>query len=427
VLARGVQYTKYEEIEAFARNDLTTRTIALPQSLAMTTEPSVAAKELERLVPPQKAPPITSDERLARLEAVRRLMRHCDADALLVGTGPSLNYFAGISWNPSERLTALLLPASGEPIIVCPHFERGSLEAELKIAADLRLWQEDESPFTLIGQAMRDLRLRVLAVDPALPFGMVDSLVGETGLDIVQGAEVIGGCRIIKSPAEIAILQQAKTMTLMVQKATARILREGMTTTEVEQLVEAAHRRLGAPGSFFCDVAFGRGTAFPHGLPETETLRENDLVLVDCGCAVQGYLSDMTRTYCFGRPTAEQRRIWEIEKAAELAAFARVAVGVPCEEVDAAVRAVLVKHGLGPDYRLPGLPHRTGHGIGLSLHEPPYIVRGNKTPLEPGMCFSDEPMIVVPDRFGVRLEDHIHVTDNGPVWFTPPQEDIVSV
>jgi Xaa-Pro dipeptidase len=227
-----------------------------------------------------------------------------------------------------------------------------------------------------------------------------------------------------KSPAEIALMQQAKSMTLLVHQATARIVRKGITTTEVINFIEAAHRKLGAAGNSFVIVQFGRATAYPHGLPGVQTLRENDLILVDTGCYVQGYTSDITRTYSFGEPTPEQRRIWEIEKEAQAAAFAAVEVGKPCESVDYAARAVLEKHGLGPDYNLPGTPHRTGHGIGLSIHEPAYLVRGDRTPLAPGMCFSNEPMIVMPDAFGVRLEDHMYVTDNGATWFTEPQPAI---
>lgn len=373
------------------------------------------------------APAITEQERQVRIEKARRLTKDLGADALLIAAGASLEYFTGLHWGVSERLTAFLLPVKGEPILICPHFEQGSVSAGLQIETDLRLWQEEESPFALIGQAMQERGLATLAVDPSLSFAMVHRLGRETGLTILEAGPVIRGCRMCKSPAEIAIIEQAMAMTLLVQRATAEILFEGITTAEVTNFIEAAHRKLGASGNSFCIVQFGLGTAYPHGLPGVQRLQENDLVLVDTGCFVQGYTSDLTRTYSFGKPTAEQRRIWEIEKEAQAEAFARVEVGVPCEEVDAAVRAVLLRHGLGPDYHLPGLPHRTGHGIGLNIHEEPYIVRGDKTKLDVGMCFSDEPMIVVPDQFGVRLEDHIHVTPNGAAWFTPPQPDILTV
>ncbi|MBW8733214.1 MAG: aminopeptidase P family protein [Asticcacaulis sp.] len=385
---------------------------------------STIPAELARLVPPVSAEVITSDEHLARIDKARKLTRDLGADALLVGAGASLNYFTGVPWGASERLVAMWLPVDGEPLIICPYFERGSLEADLKIPAELRLWQEDESPHALVDQAMRDIGASKLAVDPAMSFEMVHRLGRETGLDLIEAGPVIHGCRMVKSPAELALMQQAKTMTLEVHKATSRILSEGITTTEVINFIEAAHRKLGAAGNSFVIVQFGRATAFPHGLPGVQALRKDDLVLIDTGCYVQGYTSDITRTYVFGKATDEQQRIWDIEKEAQAAAFARVEVGIPCEVVDAAARTVLERYGLGPDYTLPGLPHRTGHGIGLSIHEPAYLVRGDKTPLAPGMCFSNEPMIVVPDRFGVRLEDHMYVTESGAKWFTEPQPAI---
>lgn len=385
---------------------------------------STIEAELAKLTPPQAAPAITAQERQARLDKARKLTRDLGAQALLVGAGASLNYFAGVPWGASERLVAMLLPVNGEPVIICPFFERGSLEADLKITADLRLWQEDESPHALIQQAMSDWGLSKLAVDPGMSFEMVHRLGRETGLEVVEASSVINGCRMYKSAGELALMQQAKSMTLQVHQATARIVREGITTTEVINFIEAAHRQLGASGNSFVIVQFGHATAYPHGLPGVQTLKENDLVLVDTGCYVQGYTSDITRTYIFGQATPDQQRIWDIEKEAQAAAFAAVEVGKPCESVDYAARAILEKHGLGPDYNLPGTPHRTGHGIGLSIHEPAYLVRGDKTPLAPGMCFSNEPMIVVPDTFGVRLEDHMYVTESGAQWFTPPQPAI---
>ncbi|MDV6330357.1 Xaa-Pro peptidase family protein [Asticcacaulis sp. 201] len=386
---------------------------------------STPAAELAKLSPyAALAPAITVAERLARIEKARKLTRDMGADALLVGAGASLNYFAGVPWGASERLVAMLLPVSGDPVMICPFFEQGSFEADLKISADLRLWQEHESPHALIRQAMDDWGASVIAVDPAMSFEMVSRLGRETGLDIREASSVINGCRMYKSAAEIALMQQAKDMTLLVHQATARMLHEGITTTEVKNFIEAAHRRLGAAGNSFVIVQFGHATAYPHGLPGEQALADGDLVLVDTGCYVQGYTSDITRTYSFGQPTADQRRIWDIEKEAQAAAFARVEMGLPCEAVDYAARDILQKHGLGPDYNLPGTPHRTGHGIGLSIHEPAYLVRGDTTPLAPGMCFSNEPMIVVPEQFGVRLEDHMYVTEAGAKWFTEPQEAI---
>ncbi|MEG3175769.1 Xaa-Pro peptidase family protein [Sphingomonas sp. RB3P16] len=383
---------------------------------------STAEIELATLAPPTAAaPPIDRDERLARLDRARALTAAAGAAALLVNAGPSLRYFTGVSWSPTERLVALLLPVAGPARIVCPAFERGSLEAALQIPAELLLWEEDQDPVALVADALP--RGAVLAVDPLLSFEHGERLRGH-GLDLRRGAPAIDGCRMIKSPAELALLQQAKTMTLEVQRRAARILAPGIAASEVIRFIDATHRALGAAGSTFCAVQFGHATAFPHGLPGDQQLEEDSLVLIDTGCLVDGYHSDITRTYAFGRVDDEIRTLWALEKEAQAAAFAAVAPGVPCEAIDEAARAVLEQAGLGPDYRLPGLPHRTGHGIGLAIHEPAYLVRGDCTPLAPGMCFSNEPMIVVPDRFGIRLEDHFHVTEQGAAWFTQPQPAI---
>lgn len=376
-------------------------------------------RELAAIVPwPGDTPVIENGEYVERLERARALTAAAGADALLVHAGASLRYFTGVPWGASERMVALLLPVTGGASIVAPAFERGTLEADLRIAADLILWEEDADPIAATARALAPGA--TLALDPLLPvqWGL---RLGATGLRIVDGAPAIDGCRRVKSPAELACLARAKAMTLEVQRRAARILRPGIAASEVVRFIDAAHRAIGGGGSTFCIVQFGRATAYPHGLPGDQRLGENDLVLVDTGCRVAGYHSDITRTYAFGTVDQEVRDIWALEKAAQAAAFAAVAPGVPCEAVDAAARAVLESAGLGPDYRLPGLPHRTGHGIGLSIHEPAYLVRGDRTPLAPGMCFSNEPMIVVPDRFGVRLEDHFHVTEDGAAWFTEPQ------
>ncbi|KQN82506.1 X-Pro dipeptidase [Sphingomonas sp. Leaf67] len=387
----------------------------------MTIGGSTPATELAAIRSVAPAPAITATERAERIERARARTAEAGADALLVHTGASLDYFTGIPWGASERMVALLLPVAGTPRIVCPAFERGTLEADLTIAADLLLWEEDQDPTALVKDALP--AGATLAIDPVLPFAWGQKLARH-GLTLTDGAPAIDGCRMVKSPAELALLQSAKDMTLAVQAAAARILRPGILASEVVRFVDEAHRAIGGGASYFCIVQFGRATAFPHGLPGDRALNEGELVLIDTGCRVGGYHSDITRTYAFGPVGDDVRAIWDIEHAAQAAAFAAAAPGVPAQAVDAAARALLVREGLGPDYRLPGLPHRTGHGIGLSIHEPAYLVRGDPTLLAPGMCFSNEPMIVVPDRFGIRLEDHFHVTDTGAAWFTEPQPSI---
>jgi Xaa-Pro dipeptidase len=388
---------------------------------------STFERELADLRPwAPRAAPISLEERLERLERARTLMATIGADALLIRGGASLRYFTGVAWGQSERLVAMILPRHGAPVMICPAFEQGTLDASLQIETEARLWEEDENPCAVAAGVLAEKGVRVLALDPELPFTFYDGLrQAAPGLSLINGAPAVDGCRMIKSPTELALLTQAKAMTLEVHRRAARGLAAGVTTGQVVRFIDEAHRRLGADGgNTFCAVQFGEATQFPHGVPGEQTLSDGDLVLIDTGCQVQGYNSDITRTYVFGEPTAAHRRTWEIERTAQQAAFDAVRPGVACEAIDAAARRVLEAAGLGPDYRLPGLPHRTGHGIGLSIHEAPYLVRGDATPLSPGMCFSNEPMIVVPGAFGIRLEDHFHVTDDGAAWFTQPSPSI---
>jgi Xaa-Pro dipeptidase len=369
-----------------------------------------------------QAAPISAAEYQQRVEHARVLMRAQGVDALLVNAGTSLRYFAGVPWGATERLVALLITAQGDPVMLCPVFEEGSLDAVLRIPVDKRLWEEHEDPYALAAQVLHERGGTTLALDPGAAFVIHTGLTRHIDATRVTDATaIIDGCRLCKSPAELALMQQACDMTLFVHQLAAGIAHEGIGTDELVRFIDEAHRALGADnGSTFCIAQFGHATAFPHGIPGVQHLREGELVLIDTGCTVQGYHSDITRTWVLGAADDAQRHIWDLEKAAQQAAFDAVRPGVACEDVDAAARRVLEAAGLGPDYRLPGLPHRTGHGCGLAIHEAPYLVRGNRTPLAVGMCASNEPMIVVPGKFGVRLEDHFHVTEDGAQWFTPP-------
>ncbi|WP_313341403.1 Xaa-Pro peptidase family protein [Stenotrophomonas sp.] len=373
-----------------------------------------------------RAPAIGADEYQARIAQARAVMQAQGVDALLVGAGTSLRYFTGVPWGATERLVGLLLTLSGDPLLVCPVFEEGSLDAVLRIPVDKRLWEEHDDPYASVVQLMAERGAQTLALDPGIAFGVHTGLARHLDASAIRDATaIIDGCRMCKSAAELALMQQACDMTLHVHRLAARIAHEGIGTDELVRFIDQAHRALGADnGSTFCIVQFGHATAFPHGIPGVQHLEEGQLVLIDTGCTVQGYHSDITRTWIFGTPTDEQRRIWALEHAAQAAAFDAVRPGVTCASVDAAARTVLEAAGLGPDYRLPGLPHRTGHGCGLAIHEAPYLVRGNDTVLQPGMCCSNEPMIVVPGAFGVRLEDHFFVTGHGAQWFTPPSPAI---
>ncbi len=386
---------------------------------------STAAAQLQTLQPwASPAPAIAVSEYEARLEKARALMATQDVDALVVGAGASLRYFSRVAWGATERLVAMILPKAGKPIFICPAFEEGTLLASLAIEADIRCWEEDHDPYALAAACLKELGAGKTAVDPAMAFSMVGRLSGHFGKAFVDASAIVDGCRSCKTTTELALMQQAKSMTLEVHRRAALMLQPGVSATAVRRFIEDAHRKLGAAGSSFCIVLFGEATSYPHGVPGELYLKEGDMVLIDTGCLVEGYNSDITRSYVYGEATAAQRQYWQWEHGAQAAAFAAAKPGVPCENVDQAARDYLEKNGMGPDYTLPGLPHRTGHGIGLSIHEAPYLVRGDKTPLAPGMCFSNEPMVVVPGQFGIRLEDHFYMAEDGPVWFTEPSPSI---
>jgi Xaa-Pro dipeptidase len=280
-------------------------------------------------------------------------------------------------------------------------------------------WEEEESPYALVASRLKP-GSRVALDDQVALFvylGLAKALGGDC---VADGGPLIGSLRSRKSAAEIALMQRAKDITLEVHRRTWRHLTKGVKTSEVARFIDQQHRSLAGFGNTFCIVSFGADTALPHGGEHDRALADGDVVLIDTGTQIDGYQSDITRTYVFGEPTRQVRDIWALEKEAQAAAFEAARLGTPCERVDAAARAVIARAGLGPDYRLPGLPHRTGHGIGLDIHEAPNLVRGDGTALAPGMCFSNEPMIVIPDAFGIRLEDHFHMTENGPRWFTQP-------
>lgn len=373
--------------------------------------------------------PITLDEYRARVAQAQLRMRELGLAALYAHAGTNMTYFSGTVWHPSERLVGLLIPAEGEPQYLAPAFEEGTLREYMVLPGRLRVWQEHESPYALCRRVLGELgglgldgAARV-ALSEDTPLFVVDGLQRE-GLNWVNAQPVTAGCRMRKSAAEIALMQRAHDMTMSVQRATASMLHEGITTTEVEAFIQAAHRKVGARGSYFCIVLFGAATAFPHGVKEAQRLKDGDMVLIDTGCLVQGYMSDITRSYVFGTANARQREIWNLEQAAQAAAFAAAQLGTPCREVDRAARRVIAAAGLGPGYALPGLPHRTGHGCGLDIHEWPYLVDSDDTPLDVGMCFSNEPMICVPGEFGVRHEDHVYMTAAGPRWFSQPARSV---
>jgi len=374
------------------------------------------------------AAPIARPEYLARIARAQAFMAAHGIAALYLNAGSNLTYFTGTKWSPSERMVGALLPAQGDLVYVAPAFEEGTIRAFMNVPGDIVCWDEHEAPARHLRAALERAGIAaggaqppVLALDESTPLFLVDAIrAALDGYALQSAYPVTSDGRMRKSDAEIALIQRAMDMTLAVHRAAASILHEGITTTAVEEFIQQAHRRVGARGSYFCIVLFGEATSYPHGVNYVQTLKRGDTVLIDTGCKLHDYISDITRTYVFGEPTARQRFVWDAEKAAQQAAFDAARIGVACEEVDKAARRSLESHGFGPGYKLPGLPHRTGHGIGLDIHEGPYLVGGERRPLAPGMCFSNEPMIVVPGEFGVRLEDHFYMTADGPRWFTRP-------
>lgn len=371
--------------------------------------------------------PISVSEREARIAKAQRLLTEQKMDAIVLDCGTSLEYFTGIRWWPSERTLVAIIPAKGEVAYVCPAFEEDRFREQLSIGKKVFTWQEDESPYKLISDFFKNAGIisGTIALEEKLRFFILDGIQKEVPhLKFVSGDPVTIPCRIIKSPTEIKLMQKANDITLAAIKSSVAKLKEGMSQDDLTNLIMAAQNELGGNADFALCL-FGLSSAFPHGSKKPQLLQKGDIVLMDCGCTVHGYSSDITRTIVFGaEPTKRQEEIWNLEKQAQAAGFAAANIGATCEAVDAASRKVITDAGFGPEYKLPGLPHRTGHGIGMDGHEWGNIVKGNKKILEPGMCFSIEPTISIVGEFGVRFEDCVYMTQDGPKWFSQPSKSI---
>jgi Xaa-Pro dipeptidase len=365
--------------------------------------------------------PISRAEFLTRINKARALMGKLGIGALLVEPGASLVYFTGVHWWRSERLTAAVIPREGDIAIVTPHFEEPSVRESLRVPAEVRVWNEDEDPLVTVAGILRDRKVTAsVAVEETVRFFAVDALRrAMPRIDIVNGAPVVRGCRMVKSPAELALMQKASDITIAAYRHTAPRIKAGMTPKDIGAMMDSAHAALGASPEFAL-ILLGEASAYPHGSGQPQAVRQDEVVLMDCGCAVEGYQSDISRTFVFGEANAEQRKVWQQMRDGQQIAIETARVGVPAGSVDDAVRAQYVKWGYGPGYKLPGLSHRTGHGIGLDGHEPVNLVHGEQTVLAPGMCFSDEPGIYLPGKFGVRLEDCFHMGPEKPIWFSTP-------
>jgi len=375
---------------------------------------------------------ISHREFQSRIQKAQQLMKENNIAATYINAGTNLYYFTGTSWYASERMVGAIIPQTGDIQYIAPHFEVNTLKQYMQIEGNVHAWQEHQSPYQLFMECLLSLDISEgnIAIDESTAFFIANGINlaannVTSNIKLVDAKVITAGCRAQKSTNEIALLQQAKNMTMEVHKAVAKILRVGISTEEVSTFIDQAHRKVGAKaGSYFCIVLFGENSSYPHGVKTPKTLEENDIVLIDTGCQLEGYNSDITRTYVFGEANQRQREMWQVEKQAQLSAFNAAELGQTCAQIDIAAREYLASQDMGPDYQTPGCPHRTGHGIGLDIHEWPYLVRSDETPLAIGMCFSNEPMLVLPGEFGVRLEDHFYMTEQGAKWFTQPSHSI---
>lgn len=372
------------------------------------------------------AVPIGVPERLARIDKAQRLMKEHGMDALLLEPGSAMLYFTGISWWRSERLTAVVIPANGDIGVVTPYFEEPSVRESMTFGDDVRTWNEHENPFARVAGILADRGLkegRIGFEDTVRWFVAAGLREAAPSFAVVPGRPVTLGCRLYKSPAEIALMQKANEVTLTAYRYVYERLQPGMRAEDIAGMMGDAQTALGGSDAWNM-VLLGRASAYPHGTRQPQVLEEGKIVLMDCGCAVHGYQSDISRTFVLGEATKRQREVWAQVRRGQQIAFETAQPGTPAGAVDDAVREWYTSLGYGPGYRTPGLSHRTGHGIGMDGHEPVHFVHGEKTPLAPGMCFSDEPGLYDFESFGVRLEDCLYVTEKGPAWFTVPPSSL---
>jgi Xaa-Pro dipeptidase len=412
----------------FLQSTTTTATVAAFSQLASADEGSSDCKPLPPAIArlqslKDQAQPITAQERTVRREKARRLMREKGIDAIVLMPGTSLRYFTGIQWWESERALAMVLPAKGTPFFVCPAFEQGRTQEQLAKSglasgADIRIWQEDEIPYQRVAQGLHDLGLSTstIGMEETVRFVFSDAIAKVAPrAKIVSATPVTAGCRMIKSAHEIALVRLACRATMNVYEATFKSLQTGMTDSDIRNLVRSGYERVGFQGAVI--VAIGENSGSPHGSTVPQVLRDGSIVLLDDGCDVEAYTSDITRTFVLGKPTDKMKTVFDVVHRAQSAALAAARPGVSCESVDAAARKVITDAGFGPGYKF--FTHRVGHGMGMDIHEWPYLVRGNATRIEANMMFSDEPGIYIPGEFGIRLEDDMHITENGAELLTP--------
>jgi Xaa-Pro dipeptidase len=393
--------------------------VAQAENNCVSLPPAIASLKSVR----NQARPITRDERRQRQEKARQLMANNHLDAVFLMEGTSLTYFTGIEWHGGERLFALVVPAKGANFCVCPAFEQGRAYEQFgKVPegehTDIRIWQEDDNPYDRIAEGLRDrgIATGTLGVEENVRFVFSQGIAkAAPQVQIGSATPVTAGCRRIKSDHEIALMRLAAGVTLAAYEAAYRCLMPSMTKAQFEDLIEAAHKQLGFPGG--AEAQIGEYSAFPHGSFTPQVIGENTIVLIDGGCKVEGYVSDITRSFVLGKASDKAKQIFDIVHRAQATALSFARPGLECQNVDGAARRVITDAGFGPDYKF--FTHRLGHGMGMDGHEWPYLVRGNTTKLEPQMTFSDEPGIYIRGEFGIRLEDDMHISENGAELFTP--------
>jgi Xaa-Pro dipeptidase len=404
-----------------------TRRTALAASFAVAGAAALAARTAFAQ-PASTAPaqPIGQPELLARMAKAQRLMQAQGVRALVIEPGAAMIYFTGVRWRRSERPTVAVIPREGEPLLVMPHFEEPSVRESLRVPAQVRPWHEDQDAMAVAADWLRSKGLASgpVAFEETTRWFVAERLLrAAPGLKAQSGDPVVRPCRMIKSPTELALMQRATDITIAAYRETIPQVRPGMTPRDVSQIMDAATRRLGGEVEFSL-VLMGPAAAYPHGTGQPQVAEAGGVVLMDCGCNVFGYQSDVSRTFVLGEASKRQREVWDQVHRGQEIALAAAKVGAPAGAVDDAVRGYYTKLGYGPGEALPGLSHRTGHGIGLDGHEPVNLVHGETTPLAPGMCFSNEPGLYIPGAFGVRLEDCFHMTEAGPKWFSEPPRSL---
>jgi len=368
---------------------------------------------------------ITVEERRARIEKARKLMVDNNIDAVFIESGSTLEYFTGISWSSSERMTATIIPRKGNIFYVCPAFEEERLRELISIDGEVRIWQEYESPFKLVVDTLKDLGMASgrIGIEEYARFFLYDGIrEASVGLEMVNAKPVTAGCRMIKSSNELALMAKVNEITLEAYRIGLSELKERMSQSELDAIVYQTMTALGASKAGWVGSSFGKYSAFSHGSSQAQSLKEGDIVLIDGGCILEGYQADVTRTTVFGTPSKRQRQIWDVVKEVQTKVYEQAKAGVLCEHLDATARKVVEKAGFGSGYT--NFFHRVGHGVGMEFHEWEYLVKGNKMAMQPGMCFSNEPGIYLCEEFGVRLEDCFYITEDSYQTFTPQSPSI---